>query len=136
MIVMWVTIILSLLSAVIACALAVYNRRQLNAIEHSLNRNIQILRRELDVVNSAAVGVGSRLIAAEKKLNGSIEKQQQIEANTTECYSYNKAASLALHGVEAPEIASSCGMSEAEAHLMVLLNKASCDDSPTATIKK
>jgi Protein of unknown function (DUF2802) len=130
MIIMWVVIAVSLLIASVASVCAMRNRKRITALELSLNSNIQTLRRELDVVNGGAVGVGSRLINVEKKLNGSIEKQQQLEDNNTDQYSYNEAATLAGRGVDASQIADQCGLSEAEASLMTLLNSQSALHTP------
>lgn len=125
MVSLWVIIIFLFFIALAACGFAVRNQKQLTALEHSLNQNVQALRRELDVVNSAAIGVGSHLIQMEKKLNGSIEKQQQLDVSSVDGSFYNQAISLAEHGANAAQIASKCGLPEAEASLMVLLKNKS-----------
>ncbi len=77
----------------------------------------QRLERELTGSNSAAIGMGQRLIALEKRLlNEEKSSRQAPEANSA--YPYAQAAQLFQSGLDVDEVARRCGMSRAEASLL------------------
>ena len=68
--------------------------------------------------------IRKREIAIEKKLNHTIEKQQQFEHVSFDGQSYSQAASLVDCGADVDQLVESCGLPRAEAQLMTLLKKA------------
>lgn len=79
------------------------------------------LRQEQAAINSAAIGVGQRLISAEKKLNTTIEQRETQASTVTGSESLLQAANCAQRGVTAQELVDRFGLSEAEAKLMSLV---------------
>ncbi len=95
--------------------------KKLNESQQQHQQDIKKLRHELMVINSAAMGVGQRLISTEKKLKTSMEKQQMLEINGLEFSPYQQAANMADNGAHADELVDRFGLPEAEANLMELL---------------
>ncbi len=117
----WVAIALlvSLLLALFVYTLRLNKR--LRVFEEKLSGQMGRLQHDLSTINSAAMGVGQRLISAEKKLRGSMEKQQQFEMNSVDHLPFDQAVSLVEGGADAGQLVDRCGLSEAEAGLMALL---------------
>ena len=119
----WLAIILCALSLMLVAVFVVSINRRLLVVEKNIETQVESLKHELDMVSSAAIGVGQRLINVEKKLNVSIEKQQQLEMNSADNTSYTQAAALVDSGADIDELIDSCGLPEAEASLLALLKK-------------
>ncbi len=83
---------------------------------------IAALEAEISAVNGAAIGVGQRLIALEKKLKLSIENQQQkMDDSRVDIQPYHQATTLAEQGADIQQLMDQCGLPEAEASLLSLL---------------
>ena len=117
----WVAIALlvSLLLALFVYTLRLNKR--LREFEEKLSGQMGGLQHDLSTINSAAMGVGQRLMSTEKKLKGSMEKQQQFEMNSVDHLPFDQAVSLVEGGADAEQLVDRCGLSEAEAGLMALL---------------
>ena len=84
--------------------------------------HIAALEAEISAVNGAAIGVGQRLIAVEKKLKLSIEHQQQkMDDSHVDIQPYDQATTLAEQGADIQQLVDQCGLPEAEASLLSLL---------------
>jgi hypothetical protein len=84
--------------------------------------HIAALEAEIAAVNGAAIGVGQRLIAVEKKLKLSIEHQQQkVDDSHVGIQPYDQATTLAEQGADIQQLVDQCGLPEAEASLLSLL---------------
>ena len=77
-----------------------------------LQRQLLALQAELKAVNSAATGVGQRLIVLEKKLNAAIARQQHLEVNG------NNLMPMLTGPVSAEQLVERYGFSEVEARLI------------------
>jgi hypothetical protein len=97
--------------------------KRLAATEKASEQQIHALKRELAVVNSAAMGVGQRLINVDKQLKLSIEKQQQREMTNVDYLHYSQAPIVSPE-VDADQLADRYGLPEAEADLLALLQTA------------
>lgn len=82
-----------------------------------LHAYCQRLERELTGSNSAAIGMGQRLIALEKRLLNE-EKNSRPAPESSSAYPYAQATQLFQSGLDVDEVARRCGMSRAEASLL------------------
>ena len=126
MILVWAALASCFLIAIIAVFYALQLNKRLQLSEEQSQQAMQKLQHDLDVVNSAAMGVGQRLINAEKKLKAVIAKQQ-LGTSTSEQLPYNLAASFAETGAETDQLVERYGLPEAEASLLSLLKNRSGD---------
>lgn len=87
-------------------------QHQARLASHQQHQQLLALRAELRAVNSAAMGVGQRLIAVEKKLNAAIEKQQHLELNGS------NLLPMVTGPVSAEQLVERYGFSDVEARLI------------------
>lgn len=81
------------------------------------------LNQQLDLLNRGAVGVGKRLMATEKRLNQTMERQEEIESKEWEQASYSQASRLIQKGVAVDDVVTKVGISRSEARLVDLLRR-------------
>lgn len=120
----WFAIGLLLLLVITLVVCLYQQKKQLSHIKESNDSQIKLLRQELTAFNSAAMGIGQRLILAEKKLYGTIEKQQELAENSGDFMHYSQAVDMAEKGADAQQLVDRCGLSENEANLVTLLHDA------------
>ena len=117
----WLVLSLCLVVAVAVSIYAVVLAKRLVVVEQAAAQQVQALKHELAVVNSAAMGVGQRLIHVEKKLKLAMEKQQKMEMTNVDYLPYSHAS---IAGVDVDQLADRYGLPEAEANLLSLLKTA------------
>ena len=122
MIFIWVAIGVVVTLFVALCIFTLQLSKRLRLSEEKLSQQIRSLQHDLSVINSAAMGVGQRLMTTEKKLTVAIEKQQQFEMGSADYLPFNQAVAMVEDGADAEQLVDRCGLSEAEASLMALLN--------------
>ena len=107
---------LSLAVVVIATTIGwtvlLYRQHQARLASHQQHQQLMALRAELRAVNSAAMGVGQRLITVERKLNAAIAKQQHLEV------SGSNLLPMLSGPVSAEQLVERYGFSEVEARLI------------------
>jgi len=103
--------------AAIISGLALYKIRSLN---FALQQELETIRAELLSTSSGSIGVGKRLIEIEKKVNGSLSKQDEYQTGYTP---YSKATEMLGSGADVNEVIKNCGISRAEAELMQLMHR-------------
>ncbi len=121
----WLIPIFSLLIASLALCATVWVLLRLRSHERLSAESIARLKDELLTVNGAAIGVGQRLIAVEKKLKISLEKQNILGMGNVDTQPYDQAASMAEQGADIQQLVDQCGLLEAEASLLSLLKSSS-----------
>lgn len=121
---LWCAVAVLLLLLVVVSVYALHLNTRLSLVEQRVGQQLQALQHELAVINSAAIGVGQRLINTEKKLRGAIEKQQQFETVSADQLPFNQAFAMAEKGAGARQLVEQCGLSEAEAELVALMKGA------------
>jgi len=126
---MWLAIGLVLLLLMIGGYFTVAHQQQLRTVHNDFERQLEQIREELSVVTNAAVGVGKHLIAVEKKLALSMEKQQHLEMSAADYLPYQQAVDLVEKGASVSQLVADCGIPEAEASLMALLKAKSHGNS-------
>lgn len=117
---MWTAIVLLACFSVAVSGYALQNRKQLLELQEQFKSSNDALRNELSAVNSGAIGVGQRLIAAEKRLNDLTTDQQQWQVNN-ETQPFRHAVNLAEQGAEPKQLVEQFGLTESEAQLMALM---------------
>ncbi|ARN75437.1 DUF2802 domain-containing protein [Oceanicoccus sagamiensis] len=121
---LWIVLVVCCIALVAVASYAVQLNKRLSQVEQQAEKDILSLTHEVAAVNSAAMGVGQRLISVEKKLKLSIEKQQQMAMSNIESMPYSQAVSSASNGSNANELIDRYGLPEAEADLLTLLKSA------------
>lgn len=103
--------------------------RRLKGVNQALSEQQQSqalltqLNQQLDLLNRGAVGVGKRLMATEKRLNQTMERQEEIESKEWEQASYSQASRLIQKGVAVDDVVTKVGISRSEARLVDLLRR-------------
>ena len=118
----WYAIIVLLVLVLLGWAMAWYNRVQLAKLQLRYEQLEKSLRSELAAVNSGTIGIGQRVISAEKKLNELLTRDSK-PAPDTESLPYSQAASLLERGVDVEQLAERCGLTDAEAQLIAMLKQ-------------
>lgn len=97
--------------------------KKLKLLSRQHQQQIERIQRELSAMNSAAIGVGQRLISAEKKLKSAAAAEPIQRKDDFDSDPLDAAASVAGRGVSAQELVDRYGLSEAEANLLSLLKR-------------
>ncbi len=98
-------------------------QRRLTTQQRNYEALLNVLRNEIRITNSGAMGMGRRLKQVEQRLNISVEKQLELENRDPGVLAYNQAAKLMEMGAEVDDLVSSCGIARPEAELMALLHQ-------------
>lgn len=115
----WGLTLLALLAAAICIHVLVRVKRQ----ERQHQALINVLRNEIRAMTSGSIGMGKRLIAIERTLNITVERQQELENRDPGVLAYNQAAKLMEMGASVDDLVSNCGIGRPEAELMALLHQ-------------
>ncbi|MCC7410897.1 MAG: DUF2802 domain-containing protein [Gammaproteobacteria bacterium] len=94
-------------------------RRELVASE----RRYESLRRDLDALLVCSRGLGERVHAQQQLLRRLGERQTQLEREDASQSRFGAAATLLQRGAEVDEIIDQCGVSRAEAELVLHLQQ-------------
>ncbi|WP_347330225.1 DUF2802 domain-containing protein [Marinimicrobium locisalis] len=110
-------VIASLTLSVLALAVAFSALRASRQRVEQVRASHRRLENELAVANSAAIGMGNRLIAMEKRVaqGGGASAPG---ADSSQDLPYTEANQLFRMGVDVDEVARRCGLSRAEASLL------------------
>ncbi|WP_027852716.1 DUF2802 domain-containing protein [Marinobacterium litorale] len=111
--------LLAFSSVVLCVSLLVRVRRQ----ERRHQALINVLRNEIKAMTNGSIGMGNRLLAIERKLDITVEKQQELENRDPSVLAYNQAAKLMEMGADVDDLVRSCGIGRPEAELMALLHR-------------
>lgn len=104
-------------------------RQQLGTLQNErqlLESRIQQLEKKIEFLNTGAKGIGQRLMTAEKKLNQSLEKQDELLANNSGQL-FQRQAERVLKQVAPADDEDS--LSRSEAKLMALVGNKPKDNS-------
>tara|TARA_R110002094_G_scaffold8991_3_gene18643 strand:+ start:2020 stop:2436 length:417 start_codon:yes stop_codon:yes gene_type:complete len=98
-------------------------QRKLGVQQRSYQALLNVLRNEIRITNSGAMGMGRRLKQVEQRLNITAEKQLEMENRDPGAMAYNQAAKLMEMGADVDDLIGSCGIARPEAELMALLHR-------------
>jgi len=93
---------------------------QLNKAQKEKN---QQLEDQLSLISKGSLGVGRRLMSAEKKLNQAVERVYEIENHDADQLSFDQAAKLLEKGIELNEVVGKVGITRSEANLVNLFQQ-------------
>lgn len=119
----WILLAAVALMAIAALCFSVVVYRRMQEAEKRYDALVNVLRHEISVMNTGAIGMGRRLKQIEDKLNITVEKQQELENRDPGALAYNQAAKLMEMGADVDDLISSCGIARPEAELMALLHR-------------
>jgi len=94
-----------------------------NQLIESKNEDIRRLEEQLAMVSKGSLGVGRRLMNAEKRLSQTMERQHEMENRDTEQLSFNQAAKLLEKGIELNDVVGKVGITRSEAQLVDLFQQ-------------
>lgn len=97
--------------------------RRMRHYERQQKALVNVLRGEIRSMTSGSIGMGRRLMDAERRLNITVEKQQELENRDPGVLAYNQAARLMEMGGNVDDLVKSCGIGRPEAELMALLHR-------------
>lgn len=120
---LWLTIALLAIGLLSALFWLFRMQRRLRDQQRNYEALLNVLRNEIRITNSGAMGMGRRLKQVEQRLNISVEKQLELENRDPGTLAYNQAAKLMEMGAEVEDLVSSCGIARPEAELMALLHQ-------------
>lgn len=111
------------LVSVVALVLSVVALRASHRQLDQLRGRHRRLESELAVVNSAAIGMGNRLLAMEKRVQEGAASEASVPGasagnGTEQDLPYTQARQLFQMGMDVEEVAQRCGLSRAEASLL------------------
>lgn len=119
----WIALSLTALLALSALVLSWIAWRRLVRQQRQYQALLNVLRNEIQAMNSGAIGMGRRLQGVEKRLHITREKQQELENRDPGALAYNQAARLMEMGADVDQLVQTCGIARPEAELMALLHK-------------
>lgn len=117
----------------ILCGVMFYYKHLLKKRLTSLQEELNRLKRENKVISAGAVGVGQRIVDLEQYINDLAWRQNKQESRQSSLASYTQATKMASMGAQINDIIDSCGLSKAEAELVMVLQKKSHDTSSLAS---
>ena len=91
-----------------------------NEINEAHADKTQQLEHQIEIISKGSLGVGRRLMNAEKRLNHTMERQHEMENQDTENLSFNQAATLLERGIGLNDVVSKVGITRSEAKLVKL----------------
>lgn len=116
-------------SACLAVALMISERRFRIAQRASgertavLQQQLDSLARQLDMLNKGTLGMGRRLMTAEKRLNQTMERQDSLESREFEQRTFKQAAKLFERGLEMDNVIEKVGITRTEAKLLDMIQQ-------------
>ncbi len=122
-IVAWMLFAAVALMAICALVFSLVVYRRMQTAEKRYDALVNVLRHEIAVMNTGAIGMGRRLKQIEEKLDITAEKQQEMENRDPGALAYNQAAKLMEMGADVDDLITSCGIARPEAELMALLHR-------------
>lgn len=97
--------------------------RKITASKQAVEQQLADVLSELKAFKSSTMGIGKKVMNIERDLADTVEKQQDLEFNDPNALPYNQASRLVQMGADVDDLMSSCGISKAEAELLMLVNR-------------
>ena len=98
------------LIACVAAGICLYVLVRVKQQERQHQALINVLRNEIRSMTNGSIGMGKRLMAIERKLNITVEKQQELENRDPGVLAYNQAAKLMEMGASVDDLVRNCGI--------------------------
>tara|TARA_R110002167_G_scaffold82282_4_gene224552 strand:- start:5902 stop:6318 length:417 start_codon:yes stop_codon:yes gene_type:complete len=120
---LWLAVAVLAMGLLSALFFLIRLQRKLGVQQRSYQALLNVLRNEIRITNSGAMGMGRRLKQVEQRLNITAEKQLEMENRDPGAMAYNQAAKLMEMGADVDDLIGSCGIARPEAELMALLHR-------------
>jgi len=104
----------------LALVISAFCLYKIRVMHFGFQSELEQIRAELLSTSTGSVGVGKRLLELEKKLVGSLNKQDEYQQGYTP---YSRATEMLSAGSDVNEVITNCGISRAEAELMQLMHR-------------
>ena len=120
----WVAYLSLAVSACLAVAMLISQRRAAKQLQQQqeanarLQQQLETLSQQLSVMNKGTLGMGRRLMTAEKRLNQTMERQDSLENRESEQVSFRQAARLFERGLKMDNVIEKVGITRSEAKLV------------------
>lgn len=120
----WVAYLSLAVSTCLAVAMLISQRRAAKQLQQQqeanarLQQQLETLSQQLSVMNKGTLGMGRRLMTAEKRLNQTMERQDSLENRESEQVSFRQAARLFERGLEMDNVIEKVGITRSEAKLV------------------
>jgi len=111
------------LTAIVSALICIYVLVRVKRQERQQQALINVLRNEIRAMTNGSIGMGKRLLAIERTLDITVEKQQELENRDPGVLAYNQAAKLMEMGASVDDLVRNCGIGRPEAELMALLHR-------------
>lgn len=98
-------------------------RKRLSALEQQQTQRYETLGRELQATSSTGVGMGRRLVAAEKQIRKLQLTLEDLRQNDPLRVPYDEASRLVGLGADIDDLMSTCGITRPEAELVSALHR-------------
>jgi len=118
--VIWLIILLFLLLLANSYLIVYYRRYYVNELQGLFQENNR-LKKDIKAVCRGAIGVGSRLSNLEAHIDMLAVRQDQAELRQPALSSYSHATKMVAMGAKEEDIMANCGLTRAEAQLVVML---------------
>lgn len=118
-------LLISSLLFLMAVALFVWSRKQIQQFQHSIEANTQSqqLSQELTAINAGSIGLGERFIKLEKDMQKVVAQLDEMQSQVQSSSPYAYAIELAQKGYTRDSIAELCHISQTEAQLLVMMHQ-------------
>jgi len=81
------------------------------------------IKRDIRAMCTGSLGIGQRVVAIENNLREVSHRQTKVEQREPELASYSHAAKLVEMGATLEEVTATCGLTRAEAELLMIVHK-------------
>lgn len=99
----------------------VLHSRQIRALKEELSRVASEQNAALNANAKSLVKLQATITVLEKKLNRTVQRQQDLENKDAGSLTYEQASKLIELGAAPEDLVKTCGLSQAEAHLVSLM---------------
>lgn len=110
------------LVAVVALGFALLAKRQVRQVRYEYEQRLAQLEKQAKLAAHGASGIGQRILAVEERLEILKERAEDV-SDSEGALAYAQAMQLFEQGVDTNTIATSCGLSSAEANLMATIHR-------------
>lgn len=112
-------LLLAVLAGIGAFALAVHLAIRQRRVEEA----VALMRQDLGALCAGAVGLGSRVVDAERRLRALGDRQERLELQAPDEKPYAQAMRLAKGGAASEDLVKQCGLNREEADLILLMRR-------------
>jgi hypothetical protein len=109
--------------AVLLLVQGVLSRRRMSSLEARMKDRYDTMGRELHAATSGSLGVGQRVVQAEREIHELRGLLDEMRQNDPLRISYDEASRLVELGADVEDLMNTCGISRPEAELVSALKK-------------